>query len=223
MSLLHPPYTLWHLSYVALGAAAAPVLHPDRLAGTVLAFFLAVGVAAHALDELHGRPLETQIPTPVLVGLSVGGLGAATALGIAACLIINLWVLPLVVFGVTAVIVYNLECFGGRLHSDLCFAVCWGAFPALVGYWANAERLDAAAILLALVCLVFSLVQRRLSSHVRTVRRRTLGVDGIMRLQGGDVQTLSPLSLLTPAEPALRLLTFAMVLLAIALLATHVE
>ena len=223
LGLLHPPYTLWHLSYVAMGAAAAPVLHPDRLAGTVLAFFLAVGVAAHALDELHGRPLKTQIPTPVLVALSVGGLGGATVLGIAASLIISPWVLPFVVFGVTAVIVYNLEWFGGRLHSDLGFALCWGAFPALVGYWANAERLDVTAVLLALACLVFSMVQRRLSNHVRTVRRRTLEVDGTMRLDGGEVQALSPLSLLSPAEPALRLMTFAVVLLAIAMLASHVE
>ena len=28
VTILHPPYTLWHLSYVALGAAAAPTLTP---------------------------------------------------------------------------------------------------------------------------------------------------------------------------------------------------
>jgi len=37
VTLLHPPYTAWHLSYVALGAAAAPVLHDDRLAATPIA------------------------------------------------------------------------------------------------------------------------------------------------------------------------------------------
>ena len=43
LNLLHVPYTLWHLSYVVLGAAIAPTLHLDRLLGTLLAFFLAVG------------------------------------------------------------------------------------------------------------------------------------------------------------------------------------
>ena len=60
--LLHPPYTLWHLSYVAIGATLAPRFDGGRLVATLLAFFLAVGVCAHALDELHGRPLRTTIP-----------------------------------------------------------------------------------------------------------------------------------------------------------------
>ena len=59
LTLLHPPYTVWHLSYVAIGAAVAGHLVLWRLGGTLLAFFLAVGIGAHALDELHGRPLRT--------------------------------------------------------------------------------------------------------------------------------------------------------------------
>src|SRR5205807_5019247 len=42
VTLLHPPYTAWHLSYVALGAAAAPRLHLDRLLWALAAFALAV-------------------------------------------------------------------------------------------------------------------------------------------------------------------------------------
>ena len=61
-SLLHPPYTLWHLSYVAMGAATADAIELAWLGETLLAFFLAMGVAAHALDELNGRPLGTRIP-----------------------------------------------------------------------------------------------------------------------------------------------------------------
>ena len=65
-TLLHPPYTIWHLSYVVLGAAIAPSRDWTALAFSVLAFFLAVGLAAHALDELHGRPLRTNIPSSTL-------------------------------------------------------------------------------------------------------------------------------------------------------------
>src|SRR6476659_1128163 len=71
VTLLHPPYTAWHLSYVALGAAAAPEVHGERVAATLLAFFLAVGVSAHALDELRGRPLGTLMPGRILVALAV--------------------------------------------------------------------------------------------------------------------------------------------------------
>ena len=59
LTLLHPPYTLWHLSYYALGAALAPRVYADRVIWGLVAFALAVGVAAHALDELHDRPLRT--------------------------------------------------------------------------------------------------------------------------------------------------------------------
>src|SRR5215471_8196694 len=82
-TILHPPYTAWHLSYVAIGAALAPHLDATRLAATLLAFFFAVGVSAHALDELSGRPLRTNISDRALKTAIVLGLAAAVALGIA--------------------------------------------------------------------------------------------------------------------------------------------
>ena len=62
LNLLHPPYTAWHLSYVVVGGCLAPSVPWGRLGLTVLAFALAMGVGAHALDELNGRPLATAIP-----------------------------------------------------------------------------------------------------------------------------------------------------------------
>ena len=62
VTLLHPPYTVWHLSYVAIGASLASQLDVSRLIWTSAAFFLAVGIAAHCLDELHDRPLCTAVP-----------------------------------------------------------------------------------------------------------------------------------------------------------------
>src|SRR4051794_13700359 len=78
--LLHPPYTLWHLSYVAIGATLAPRFDGGRLIATLVAFFLAVGVCAHALDELHGRPLRTAIPGWLLIGAATVSLAGAVAL-----------------------------------------------------------------------------------------------------------------------------------------------
>src|SRR5947209_15895976 len=81
ITLLHPPYTAWHLSYVALGAAAAPQFHPSRLWAALGAFALAVGISAHALDELNGRPLQTKLPRSVLIALAAGSLAGAVAIG----------------------------------------------------------------------------------------------------------------------------------------------
>src|SRR5947208_10127911 len=89
VTLLHPPYTAWHLSYVALGAAAAPTLHADRLLAALGAFFLAVGISAHALDELNGRPLGTRLSDRSLIGLAIAGLSGAVAIGVAGLAIVS--------------------------------------------------------------------------------------------------------------------------------------
>src|SRR6266536_1073477 len=138
VTLLHPPYTAWHLSYVALGAAAAPVLHGDRLAATLGAFFLGVGVCAHALDELHGRPLATGLSDRALVALAAVGLVGAVGIGLAGLVVVSVQLAPLVAAGAFIVLAYNLELFGGRFHGDIWFAVAWGAFPAFTSYWTNA-------------------------------------------------------------------------------------
>ena len=149
LNLLHAPYTLWHLSYVVLGASIAPTIHLDRLVGTLLAFFLAVGIGAHAMDELNGRPLGTKIPASVLVGLAVVSLAGALALGTVAGLGVSAWLFPFVGFGAFMVLAYNLGLWQNRFHSDFWFAFAWGAFPALTSYWINTLHLDVAAILLA--------------------------------------------------------------------------
>src|SRR5690242_21534109 len=117
-ALLHPPYTAWHLSYVLIGAGLAPVLRLDRLVATLLAFFFAVGVSAHALDELRGRPLRTEIPSSVLWTAAIAGLVAAVALGAAGVTVVGIGMLPFIAAGVLFVFAYNLELLGGRLHGD---------------------------------------------------------------------------------------------------------
>src|SRR3954453_3979603 len=81
-TLLHPPYTLWHLSYVVLGAGMAPHLDRTALVSSVAAFFLALGVAAHALDELQGRALATGISDGTLQVVAALALMGACALGV---------------------------------------------------------------------------------------------------------------------------------------------
>ena len=142
VTLLHPPYTLWHLSYVAVGAALAPRMDWALLGWTTLAFALAMGVGAHALDELRGRPLQTRISPPVLVTLAAVSISAAAAIGIAVAVSRTLWLLVFVAVGAFLVVAYNLELFDGRFHGGLWFPAAWGAFPVLTAYFASAR--DAA-------------------------------------------------------------------------------
>lgn len=214
VTLLHPPYTLWHLSYVALGWAAAPAAHADRLWAALIAFFLGVGVGAHALDELNGRPLRTRIPSAMLGGLAASSIALACAIGVAGAARTSWWLLPFVAFGGFIVCAYNLELFGGRFHGDFWFALAWGALPALVASWANAVRFSVEGVLVAAACFALSGAQRTLSTPVRDLRRRTNSVTGTIERTDGTRQPLDASTLRSAPETALRWMSVALPFLA---------
>jgi hypothetical protein len=221
VALLHPPYTVWHLSYFALGCAVAPHLYIDRLLWGVAAFTLAVGVAAHALDELHDRPLHTTLPSNLLIVLAAGGLAGALAIGVAGVVTVSVGLLPFVLAGALFLPAYNLELAGGRFHNEIWFALGWGAFPALTGYFVNAEKLALPGLLIAAGCLVMSIAQRRLSAPARELRRRTSSISGVRRLADGAEEPLSLSSLLGPLDGALAALSLAMPVTACALVSAR--
>jgi hypothetical protein len=217
-TLLHPPYTLWHLSYVVMGAALAPTINVRWLVETLIAFFLAMGIAAHALDELRGRPLGTRIHDAVLWALAGVGLAGAVALGIDGAREVSPWIWAFIGAGVFLVPAYNLELFGGLIHSDVWFALAWGAFPVLTASFAQTAHVRTDAIVLAAGCAAISAAQRVLSTPVRRMRRHAALVEGTITMQDGDVESIDAATLRWAPERALRWMSFAMPLLAIGLL-----
>jgi hypothetical protein len=218
VTLLHPPYTAWHLSYVAIGACLAPVLHTGRLLAALAAFFLALGVSAHALDELHERPLQTRIPDRLLVVLTVVPLASAVAIGIAGAVAFDLWLLVFVAIGLALVPVYNLELFGGAIHNGAGFALAWGAFPLLTGYFACAGTITWVALLAAAYATLTSYAQRVLSTPVRHLRRRVAAASGALELKDGTRELLTQETIAAAPERALQALAAAHVALAASLL-----
>ena len=220
-TLLHPPYTAWHLAYVVIGASLAPHTDAVRLLASVLAFFCAVGVAAHALDEVHGHPLRTAIPDPALWLAAGISLGAAVALGVVGVWRVGPGLLGFIVVGVLLVVGYNLELFGGRLHTDAIFCLAWGTFPVLTGYFAQAERLGPAALAGGAAAFALSYAQRALSARARLLRRRVIRVEGTIEMDDGTVRDLNDRFLRAPLERALRALSWGVVALAIAMGVAH--
>jgi hypothetical protein len=206
VTVLHLPYTAWNLAYVALGAAIAPRFHTDRMVWTMAAFALGLGVSAHVLDELNGRPLGTAIPTAVLVGLGLTALAGACAIGVWAAFSWGYALLAFVGAGAFIVPAYNLEWFGGRFHGSWWLALAWGGLPVLSAYVAQADDLRPQAVLAAGYATALILVQRTLSTPVRHARRRL-----------GDLQGVEPM------ERALRILPLANVLLGAALVSARLS
>jgi hypothetical protein len=222
-SLLHPPYTVWHLSYVVIGASLAAEVQVRWLLETVLAFFLAMGLAAHALDELNGRPLRTRIPDWVLWAIAVIGLGGAVALGIHGAREVSPWLWAFIATGVFFVVAYNLELFGGVVHSDLWFALAWGAFPVLTAAFAQTAEVRPEAVAAAAACAAISAAQRVLSTPVRRLRRSVASVEGTLVTRDGGREALDASSLRAAPEGALRWLSIAMPLLAAAMLLSRLD
>ena len=216
-TLLHPPYTAWHLAYVVIGATLAPHVLLVPLLATLIAFFLAVGLAAHALDEFHGRPLRTQIPNATLLIVAGVGLAGAVAIGVAGTVRVGWALIPFLLAGPLLVIAYNAELFGGIVHTDAGFAAAWGAFPLLTSYVAQTGTLAAGPVLAAAGAFALSAAQRSLSTPARLLRRRATGVTGSVTLANGDSLALSASRLLEPLERALRAMSWSVVLLAAAL------
>ncbi len=211
-TLLHPPYTLWHLSYVLLGAALAPMPDPRIVVGALVAFFLAVGIASHSFDELQGRPLGTRIPSSVLLVLGSLALSGAVVLGVIAASMLGPWFLALVVVGAALVISYGLEI--PIVHSDVGFAIAWGGFPVVASAAANGAP-PVATVVAAVGASLLSLAQRRLSTPVRRVRRKAADVVGEVRYSDGTTERLDRQALIAAPEAGLRLLWLAMLAVSI--------
>ncbi len=222
VTLLHPPYTAWHLSYVVLGAAIAPHWRPGILGLALAAFFLGMGIGAHALDELRGRPLQTRIGETTLVVLASVSLLAAAGLGAGTAIETSRWLLVFVAGGAFIAVAYNLELFGGRFHNGMWFALAWGALPVLATYFAVAEQVRLEAVFAAGFAAVLSYVQRVLSTPVRMVRRRVRQVSGRIELADGTELPVTVESLSGAPELALRLLSAATIMLAVALVLVRV-
>jgi hypothetical protein len=185
---------------------------PRIVAASLLAFFLAVGVASHAFDELQGRPLGTRIPSSVLIAIGSLGLIGAVGLGIVAASQVGLWFLVLVAIGAALVISYGLEI--PIVHSDIGFALAWGGFPVIASAAANGASV-VPTVAAAIGASLLSLAQRRLSTPVRRIRRRAAEVSGSVRYRDGTVEELDAARLISAPESALRLVWLAIAAISI--------
>jgi hypothetical protein len=224
-NVLHWPYTLWHLSYVAIGAGLAPVLSWPLLGWTLLAFFLGMGIAAHCYDLLKGDPLRLSLPKTHLFLVGYAALLAAMAIGVWQVTGGNvpIWLVIAIPVGFVLAMGYGLE--WPILHGDWQFAAWWAVFPFLVGHFAQGLAFNPAIMPMGMFLFLTALVQRVLSTRARYLRRNVEGDLAIMTSFSDclmvDGQAAGKSWVLKPLDRALTWLSGAMVLLALATLSSH--
>jgi hypothetical protein len=217
INLLHPPYTLWHLSYVIIGVAISPIIYLDRSIAVLVAFFLGLGLGAHALDETMGNPLRTKISKTKLYIIGFVSLSAAVSIGLYYVLELSLLIFPFVAIESFFAIAYNLEIFKKRFHTDIVFAISWGSIPFLTGYFVNSLSLSLSSLVMALGIGLLTYVQRTLSTQARLFRRRINEVESINLVNGERIPMTSQ-EIISPAEKSLKALTIMIFALSIALI-----
>lgn len=213
VNLLHPPYTLWHLSYVIIGISFAPVFYVSRSLATLLAFFFGLGIGAHALDEAVGNPLRTNISSTRLYLIGFVSIGIAIAIGVYYALTITYLLLPIISAEAFFAISYNLETFGKRFHSAWVFSVSWGMLPLITGYFVNALTITPSVLTLSVAAGFLTYAQRILSTPARRVRR------GFQQSMGSDLPSEQ---LLKVSEKTLKVLTLVIFLFAMALIVSRI-
>jgi hypothetical protein len=174
-NMLHLPYTSMVLGFVVAGASAAPSIRLDVLAGALAAYFLGLGVGAHAVDQLepHGSHYVGSLSRRELKALALVGLGGGVAIGLCFAASGDALLLPFIVLGAFFAVAYPLpsRVAWGIFHNDWSFAISWGSLPLVTAYFAEARTIGATAVVGGGVAGLVALAEIRLSRKSRAARK----------------------------------------------------
>ena len=224
-TILHLPYTSMVLSYVLIGAALSPTLFADRLALTMLAYFLGLGFSAHALNELKARhwgaslsrrDLQLTFLLPFLVSLSIGLYGVRVLYDVSGGNLLPPSILAMFILLETFFLfAYNTNYANGKFHGDLEFAFAWALLPFLTSYYVHSLTVPVGVVLIGLALLATAMIEINLSRWCKSFRRRSNVAE--MRFEDGSVLPISTSGLIRNPEKALKLIVVVVDLLGIGL------
>ncbi len=224
-TIMHLPYTSMVLSYTLIGAALAPSVYPSRVILTLVAYFLGLGLSAHALNELYARhwgaalsksELQLLFAVPLIGAILIGLYATMTLYASSGTLFASLVLLLFIALETLFVFLYNADFSGGRFHSDLAFAFSWAALPTLIGYYVNAMTITAVAILMSIAMAATAGIEINLSRWCKDFRRRSPLTK--IRFANSTELDLSTTELIAKPEKSLKLIVVVVDLVAIGLI-----
>jgi hypothetical protein len=224
-TILHLPYTSMVLSYVLIGAALSPRVYPERLSLALLAYFLGLGLSAHALNELNARhwgkalgkrELEALFLVPLVGALSIGAYGMFVLYAASGALLAPLVLLGFIVLETFFLFAYNTDFSGGIFHSDVAFAFSWAALPTIISYYVNALTLAIVPVLMSLATAATAGIEINLSRWCKDFRRRSPLTE--MRFADSSKLSVNTAELIARPEKALKLIVLVVDLAAIGLI-----
>jgi len=225
-TILHLPYTSMVLSYVLIGAVLSPNFFVDRLAYTLVAYFLGLGISAHALNELNARhwgvaltKLDLQIAflLPLLGALSIGIYGVTVMYDVSnGNLLLPTVLLMFIILETFFLFAYNLNFAKGKFHNDLAFGFAWGFLPFLTSYYVHSLTMTVGVLLIGLALGATAMIEINLSRWCKDFRRKSNLTE--MRLEDGSLLPISTPLLIKNPERALKLIVLVVDLFGVGLL-----
>lgn len=174
MGLLFLPYTGMCVSFTVIGALLAPTILWDRVGAIALIYFLALGIAAHALDSIGSKrvkPWGSYLSKKQLWVLSLITLISAYAIGIYYMVLYVPLLWAVAIAEGFFVFAYNMEWFNVRFHTDGWFAFSWGVLPLLAGYIIETNDVSMIAFAVAAVAGLASYVEIKTSRPYKELKR----------------------------------------------------
>lgn len=186
-TILHLPYTLMCIAFLAVGFAIHKPVNWELFGAAILAYFLGLGLAAHAFDQLSltGSRYVKYLTRRELLAIGISSLITAIAIGVFYMVKYSLWhLIWLIPLQAIFAIGYPIgETFRGKLHNDISFSFSFGALPPLVGFYVNTGELSLVVLPFMVLCGLVAYIEILLSRQCRRLRKELR--EGIIRM--GDL------------------------------------
>jgi hypothetical protein len=147
----------------------------DRVLSIFIIYFLALGVSAHAADNLGSKkikPWGNFFTTFELKLMVIGGLSVSYALGIYYIVTFVPLLLIIAIIEGFFLFAYNYELFNGFFHNNFWFAISWGSLPLLAGFVIQTNSISILSLIASIGAFLVAYIEIRISRKYKELKRK---------------------------------------------------
>src|ERR671910_1044091 len=175
IGMLFLPYTGMCVSFTIIGSMLSESIQWDRVLSIFVIYFLALGVSAHAADNLGSKKIKpwgsffTAFELKLMV---IGGLFVSYVLGIYYIITFVPLLLIIAIIEGFFLFAYNFELFNGFFHNNFWFAISWGSLPLLAGFVIQTNSISILSLIASIIAFLVAYVEIRISRKYKELKRK---------------------------------------------------
>jgi len=175
VGMLFLPYTGMCVSFTIIGSMLSESILWDRVLSIFIIYFLALGVSAHAADNLGSKKIKpwgnffTSLELKLMI---VGGISVSYGIGLYYILTFTPLLLIIAVLEGFFLFAYNFELFKGFFHNNIWFAISWGSLPLLAGFVIQTNSISILSVILSIIAFFVAYSEIRMSRVYKESKRK---------------------------------------------------